>query len=95
MYSLGDKVVCMDEDYPDWALDLYDQLPMKGKTYTIRNVSIGRSDIDDQGTDSLVVSYLLNEITNRNDPHFIGGKEELRFNESHFMLLEEFNKRVA
>lgn len=95
IYEIGQKVVCMDEDYPDWAFELYRKIPIKGHTYTIRKVTIGRSDIEDQGTDSLVFCFLFDEIQNPIDPYFKGGKQELGFNESHFMTLEEFKQKAA
>ena len=43
MFSTGQRVVCINDDFEPWVFDLYRSLPKKDKVYTIRAVSAGRS----------------------------------------------------
>lgn len=89
MFVNGDQVVCVDDDFELWAYELYDELPIKSHTYTIRSVSMGRTNPQDQGLDSMEQSVTLNEIKNGIDPHYTGGQKELEFRASRFRKLKE------
>lgn len=94
-FQSGQEVVCINDDFPWWAYKLYDQLPIKGHTYTVRNCSMGRSEILDVELESMTPCVTLQEIFNPDDPYYKGGKAELRFKEDRFDLLENvFQKEV-
>ena len=83
----GQKVVCINDTFPDLIRALYKQLPVKGTTYTIREVFLGREKIV-KGGDSATVGLLLVELRNGPDP-FHAGKQELGFTSERFAPLEE------
>ncbi len=83
----GQKVVCINDTFPDLIRALYQQLPVKGVTYTIREVFLGREKVV-KGGDSATVGLLLEELRNGPDP-FHAGKQELGFTSERFAPLEE------
>ncbi len=87
MFTNGQKVVCVNDKFEGWVIMLYDQLPIKGNTYTIRSTTMGRIDPKDQGIDSMEASVTLEEIKNPNDPHYKGGVQELVFKADRFRPL--------
>lgn len=88
-FLTGQSVICINDSFAAWALVLYDNLPKKNVRYTIRTVSMGRSDAQDTGIDSMVESVTLVEIKNGPDPHYKGGVQELQFNANRFRPIEE------
>lgn len=83
----GQKVVCINDTFNDFIRAIYLQLPVKGKTYTIREVFLGREKIV-KGGESATVGILLEELVNPPDP-FHAGKQELGFTSERFAPLEE------
>ena len=83
----GQKVVCINDTFNGFVKAVYRQLPVKGKTYTVREVFLGREKIV-RGGDSATVGLLLEELVNPPDP-FHAGKEELGFSSERFAPLEE------
>jgi hypothetical protein len=83
----GQKVVCINDTFNAFVKAVYKQLPEKGKTYTVRQVFLGREKIV-KGGDSATVGLLLEELLNPPDP-FHAGKEELGFSSERFAPLEE------
>jgi hypothetical protein len=83
----GQKVVCINDTFPALVRAIYKQLPVKGITYTIREVFLGREKVV-KGGDSATVGLLLVELTNPQDP-FHQGKQELGFSSERFAPLEE------
>jgi hypothetical protein len=83
----GQKVVCINDTFPDLIRALYKQLPVKGATYTIREVFLGREKVV-KGGDSATVGLLLVELVNPPDP-FHKGEQELGFTSERFAPLEE------
>jgi hypothetical protein len=83
----GQKVVCVNETFSDFVRGLYAQLPSKGKTYTIREVFLGREKMVNGG-ESATVGLLLLELNNPPDP-FHAGRQELGFSSERFAPLEE------
>jgi hypothetical protein len=83
----GQKVVCINDAFSEFVTAIYRQLPVKGRTYTIREVFLGRERIV-KGGDSATVGLLLHELVNPPDP-FHAGKEELGFSSERFAPLEE------
>ena len=83
----GQKVVCINDTFNDFVKAVYKQLPVKGVTYTIREVFLGREKIV-KGGDSATVGLLLSELVNPPDPFHVG-KQELGFSSERFAPLEE------
>lgn len=83
----GQKVVCINDTFNEFVKAVYKQLPDKGKTYTIREVFLGREKII-KGGDSATVGLLLEELVNPPDPFHVG-KQELGFSSERFAPLEE------
>ena len=83
----GQKVVCVNDTFNEFVKAVYKQLPDKGKTYTVREVFLGREKII-KGGDSATVGLLLEELVNPPDPFHVG-KQELGFSSERFAPLEE------
>lgn len=83
----GQKVVCTNDSFTAVIRAIYKQLPVKGNTYTIREVFLGREKVV-KGGDSATVGLLLNELVNPPDP-FHAGQQELGFSSERFAPLEE------
>lgn len=83
----GQKVVCINDSFNEFVKAVYKQLPVKGDTYTIREVFLGREKIV-KGGDSATVGLLLHELVNPPDPFHVG-KQELGFSSERFAPLEE------
>jgi len=83
----GQRVVCIDDTFGALIKALYQQLPVKGRTYTIREVYLGREKVV-KGGDTATVGLLLEEVVNPPDPFHVGG-EELGFSSERFAPLEE------
>lgn len=82
----GDKVVCINDKFPSWVPKLYQQLPTKGKVYTIREVCLRRETL--RGSESGTIALLLQELLNPPDPTHMEG-EELAFRSERFAPLQE------
>jgi|SRR5580692_6351661 hypothetical protein len=83
----GQKVVCINDKFPQFIHAIYKQLPVKGKTYTVREVFLGREKVV-KGGETATVGLLLEELNNPPDP-FHEGSEELGFASERFAPLEE------
>jgi hypothetical protein len=87
--QVGQQVVCIDDYFPGPLAKYYTQLPVKGRTYTIRAVYIGRAIMHTApGAADGEIGVLLRELTNPNDPrnkHSL----ELGFKAERFRPLEE------
>ena len=96
--KVGAKVVCVDDVFPGSIKEFYLALPVKGATYTVREVTLGREKLavvkDGQivpngaSEESVTVRVLLNELINPLDP-FNGLRSELGFNAERFREVEE------
>ncbi len=76
----GSRVVCVDDRFPTELLIYYNALPIKDRTYTVRDVGVG---ISHNGEPGEIVVY-LNEIENPKSakpPHPERGFAEWRFRE--------------
>jgi hypothetical protein len=87
--QVGQRVVCINDTFEPWVFEYYDQTPVKGVTYTIRAVSLGRATL--VGSESAEVRLLLEELHNGPDPHHVGG-DELGFRSDRFAPLEELEE---
>lgn len=96
--KVGSKVVCVDDVFPSLIRELYEQLPVKGKTYTVREVTLGREKVavfkdgkpveNGASEESVTVRILLVELVNPPDP-FHRDLHELGFNAERFREVEE------
>ncbi len=82
----GQKVVCVDDRFPAWAVKIYTDLPKKGVVYTIREVCLRRETI--KGSEAATVALLLHELHNPPDPSH-KEHEELAFKSERFAPLHE------
>ncbi|MEI6051958.1 MAG: hypothetical protein WCQ44_04595 [Opitutaceae bacterium] len=89
----GQKVVCINDTFSSFIRALYKQLPVKGNTYTIREVFLGREKIV-KGGESATVGLLLSELTNPPEP-FHQGQQELGFTSERFAPMEELPPEEA
>lgn len=89
----GQRVVCTNDKFPDLILALYKQLPVKGDTYTVRDVFLGREKVV-KGGDSATVGLLLEELHNPPDP-FHADSQELGFSSERFAPLDELPPEEA
>ncbi len=85
----GQRVVCVDDRFPKWVVEFFNQLPVKGRTYTIRDVCLRRETM--RGSDSATIALLLEELVNPPDPTH-KGSEELAFKSERFAPLEEISE---
>lgn len=72
MFSVGMKVVCVDENWLQTPLD-HETLPLKGAVYTIRKIS--------RRNRRARTGFLLEEIRNSRRPEYA---DEAHFDASHF-----------
>jgi hypothetical protein len=87
--QVGQRVACVNDTFPAWVREYYDQLPTKGAIYTIRAVTLGRGTL--VGSESAEVRLLLEELHNGPDPHHKGG-DEMGFRSDRFAPLEELDE---
>lgn len=66
MFDLGEKVVCVNDKFPNGIHDIYNALPRKGKIYTVRDI-VPAQDFKFQGT----AGVLIEELVNRPNQHGI------------------------
>jgi hypothetical protein len=85
----GQRVVCTNDTFTDVVRSIYQQLPVKGDTYTIRDVFLGREKIVRSG-DSATVGLLLEELKNPADP-FHADAQELGFSSERFAPMAELD----
>jgi hypothetical protein len=90
MFNTGQKVVCVDDRFPDSVLTIYQQLPTKNQVYVVRATRAGVN------ADSLLMdhrrviqqSLLLCGITNPTNNLGV----EYGFNSERFRALEEMQE---
>ena len=59
-WSVGQKVICINDSFPKAVLDWCNYLPVAGHIYIIRAMQVGR----DHGTEHNILGFLLAEIVN-------------------------------
>ncbi len=92
MFNKGQRVVCINDDFPPLAYELFAQLPKKDSVYTVRACYIGRGNLTQAGSGQKdgEIGVLLEEILNPRDPALKSGLNgELGFNSERFAPLEE------
>jgi hypothetical protein len=94
--QVGQQIVCVDDSFPKPLAKYYAQLPVKGVTYTIRAVFIGRAVMHTApGAADGEIGLLLKELVNGPDPRNKFG-QELGFNSERFRPLQrdEFQEQA-
>jgi hypothetical protein len=87
--QVGQKVVCVDDHFPGPLAKYFVNLPVKGRTYTVRAVYLGRGIMHTKpGASDGEVGILLQELVNGPDPRNKYG-QELGFNSQRFRPIEE------
>jgi len=87
--QVGQQVVCVDDSFPGPLAKYYINLPVKGRTYTIRAVFLGRRVMHTApGAADGEIGLLLKELLNGPDPRNVHG-QELGFNSERFRPLDE------
>jgi hypothetical protein len=98
MFSTGQRVVCINDDFPDLIRQIYRQLPVKDKVYTIRAVGVGRGQLAPKsagGSDGEIIVY-LKELHNPDpEARFSKGGLEMGFNSERFAPLETLPDEVV
>jgi hypothetical protein len=93
MFQSGDQVVLVDDKWPAF-IALYDNIPVKGRSYTVREVRLGRPDVANPKADetNTEVAITLEGLKNGPDPHYEGGLVELAFRAERFRKLDEWRE---
>ena|ERR1700733_912777 len=86
-WTVGQKVICIDDAFPRAVLDWCDYLPVAGRVYTIRAKQIGRHGDTEFGC----LGFLLEEIIN--PPSSLG--YEAGFAEARFVPWLDANSETA
>jgi len=84
----GDKVVCVDDNFPDWVNKLYTSLPKGGVQYVIRATSNGVA--HEAGRKPSLVVWLLG-VSN---PVSEASGQEYGFQPRRFRLLDELKQEA-
>jgi hypothetical protein len=91
MFVKGQKVVCINDDFPPEARKLFVDFPKKGSIYTVRAMYIGRGSYyrHESGQKDGEIGLLLEEVLNPRDPSLKQGLNgELGFNSERFAPLQ-------
>jgi hypothetical protein len=96
MFATGDKVILVDDKWPAW-IAMYDNIPVKNRTYTVRDVRLGRPNIKNPQADenNTEVAITLEGVTNGPDPLFEGGLVELAFRADRFRKVEDIREEQS
>ena len=76
----GSKVVCVDDRFPTEILIYYNALPLKDRTYTVRDLGVGISANGEPGEIVVYLNELKNPCSNK-PPHPERGFAAWRFRE--------------
>lgn len=104
MFQKGQKVVCIDDQFPREVHVVYAQLPKKDSVYTVRAVYIGRGKMlnaghvkglgNKPGDSDGEIGILLEELKNPADMFNLHG-QELGFNAERFRSMDEISEDVV
>lgn len=84
----GQKVTCINDSFTDWIKVLYDELPVKGVTYTIRSIGVGVNHYGEPGEICVYLNELKNPLMGRS-PH-----PEFGFNADRFRPIDEVSEEM-
>lgn len=92
MFVSGDKVVLLDDRWPNF-IAMYDNIPIKNKTYVVRDVRLGRTTTkNSDNPEDVDVAITLEGIKNGPDALCESGLVELAFRATRFRKLEEIQE---
>src|ERR1051326_9147039 len=91
MFNQGQKVVCINDQFPMWVHRLFTDLLKEGITYTVREVFVGRKN---WGGGEGEVGVLLVELHNPPDPRH-KEKQELGFDANRFAPLQTMDEQLV
>ncbi len=104
MFQKGQKVVCIDDQFPREVHTVYAQLPKKDSIYTVRAVYIGRGKMlnaghvkglsNKPGDSDGEIGILVEELKNPADMFNLHG-QELGFNAERFRTMDEISEDVV
>lgn len=92
MFVSGDKIVLVDDRWPAF-IAYYDNVPVKNRTYTVRDVRLARTDITDPNPETAAVAITLEGLTNGPDPHYGNGLVELAFKGERFRKIDDLKEK--
>lgn len=81
--TVGQKVVCVDDQFPEWIPLVYTALPVKDITYVIRQMQVGISTDGEEGQVCLYLIGLNNPKSN------VAPFRERGFNSERFVPLKD------
>lgn len=84
---VGQKIICVNDTFPEFIMEFYDQLPKKDQVYVIRQVSMGVNFKAELGEVCLLLVGIHNPKSDK--PPF----PERGFNSERFRPLEEVQGR--
>lgn len=97
MYDPGEFVVCVDDRFHPEIAYLFQALPVKGRTYTVRECVLGRTDPASNGAgawETATWKLLFVELVNGMDPStLLGCQEELGFKPERFVPLDQIHEQ--
>lgn len=89
MFESGNKVVLVDDKWPSF-IAYYDNIPVKNKTYIVRDVRLGRTAIQaGDNPEGVDIAITLEGLKNGPDPLCSSGLVELAFRATRFRKIEE------
>lgn len=86
---VGQKIICVDDRFPDFISEFYNQLPKKDSVYVIRQVSIGVNFKGDLGEVCLLLVGIHNPKSET------APFPERGFNSERFRPLEEVQQKAS
>jgi hypothetical protein len=86
MFTVGQKVVCIDDKFVQAIAKLYFMLPKGGVTYVIRDLVIGQHQPGGQGDVCVLLIGLVNPKANSH------AAKERGFSETRFRALDELKE---
>lgn len=87
--QVGNRVTCINDQFPEEIQATYFQLPVLDETYTVRAVYPGRAKLNSRPDDGAEVGILLEELHNPVDPRVRPVGLEMGFNSERFRIVEE------
>ena len=90
-FDIGQKVVCVDDQFEDWVKALYTSLPKKDAVYVVRDVRIGAT--FERGQRKGAISILLVGLVNPGVPNSTSSMAERGFNSERFRPLDEVKEK--
>lgn len=98
MFVKGQKVICINDEFPAEARKLFVDFPKKGSVYTVRAVYIGRGSYfrHESGKRDGEIGVLLEEVVNPRDPSLRQGLNgELGFNSERFAPVQADEQEIG